>query len=105
MRGLRMRKGIYSRELLEQIRSSTDLPGLIKRYTRLYGKEKAECPFHVETRPSLSINNEKKLWYCHGCGAGGDPFSFVMKKEKVSFPTAVKVLAIDAGIKLPEEGI
>lgn len=97
-----MNKKRYPREILNQIRKSINLSDLVKRYTTLDKNGRALCPFHKDKNPSLSINTRKGLWYCFGCGKGGDAFSFIMLAEKVTFPTAIKVAALDAGIKLPE---
>lgn len=56
------------------------------------------CPFHSEKTPSFSVNPSKGLFYCFGCGKGGDVFSFVQEHEGMSFPEAVRYLARKAGI-------
>ncbi|GAW91901.1 DNA primase [Calderihabitans maritimus] len=67
-----------------------------KNYTGL-------CPFHVENTPSFTVNPEKQLFYCFGCGVGGNVFTFLMKIENLSFPEAVERLAERAGISLPRQ--
>ena len=60
------------------------------------------CPFHSEKTPSFSVNAEKQIYHCFGCGVGGDVISFVMENEGVSFTEAVRTLAAKCGIELPE---
>ncbi len=61
------------------------------------------CPFHHEKSPSFHINPSTGLWKCFGCGAGGDVFDYVMKRESLDFPDAIRYLADRAGIELQEE--
>lgn len=60
------------------------------------------CPFHAEKTPSFTVNEERGLFHCFGCGAGGTVFTFVMRAEHIGFPDAVELLARRAGVKLPE---
>ena len=60
------------------------------------------CPFHNEKSPSFSVSRDKQMYYCFGCGAGGNVFTFLMEYENFSFVEAVKFLADRAGIELPE---
>ena len=60
------------------------------------------CPFHNEKSPSFSVSPQKQMYYCFGCGAGGNVITFVMEYENYTFPEALKVLADRAGVKLPE---
>ena len=60
------------------------------------------CPFHNEKSPSFSVSRQKQMYYCFGCGAGGNVFTFLMEYENFSFVEAVKFLADRAGIELPE---
>jgi DNA primase len=59
------------------------------------------CPFHSEKTPSFSVSPEKQIYYCFGCGAGGNVFSFLMKQEGLSFPEAARALAKRYGIDIP----
>ena len=61
------------------------------------------CPFHSEKTPSFSVNQEKQIYHCFGCGKGGSVFNFIMAIENLSFPDAVAFLARRAGMNLPEE--
>jgi len=60
------------------------------------------CPFHSEKTPSFSVNAEKQIYHCFGCGVGGDVISFIMENEGVSFIEAIRNLAAKYGIELPE---
>lgn len=60
------------------------------------------CPFHDEKSASFSVNEQKQMAYCFGCGAGGDVFKFVMDYENIDFYTAVRKLAAIAGVSLDE---
>ncbi len=60
------------------------------------------CPFHAEKTPSFTVSPDKQIFYCFGCGAGGNVFSFLMRRDGLSFREAVRLLARRAGIDLPE---
>lgn len=92
-------------EFIEHVRSHSDIVSVINDYVTLKRKGKnywGICPFHGEKTPSFSVNPDKQFFYCFGCGAGGNVFSFVSKKEGLSFAEAVKKLALQAGIPIPE---
>lgn len=61
------------------------------------------CPFHSEKTPSFTVSYDKQIFYCFGCGAGGNVFAYLMKKEGLTFPEAVKHLAEKYGIEIPVE--
>lgn len=95
----------YSEDLIEEVRASNDVVDVISSYVRLTKKGSSYfglCPFHNEKSPSFSVSPGKQMFYCFGCGEGGNVISFIMKYENYTFQEAVKYLADRAGIKLPE---
>lgn len=62
------------------------------------------CPFHAEKSPSFTVNEERGIFHCFGCGAGGNVFTFLMKMENLPFPEVVERLARRYGVTLPERG-
>lgn len=95
----------YPDELIEEIRSRNDVVDIISGYVRLQKKGNSYfglCPFHNEKSPSFSVTPGKQMYYCFGCGAGGNVITFLMKYENLSFTEAVKSLADRAGVSLPE---
>ena len=96
----------YAQELVEEIRSRSDIVDVISGYVKLQRKGSnyvGVCPFHNDRNPSMSVNQPRQMYHCFSCGAGGDVFKFVMDYENLTFPEAVKVLADRAGIELPEQ--
>ena len=96
----------YSDELIEEVRSRNDVVDVISGYVRLQKRGSTYfglCPFHNEKTPSFSVSPGKQMYYCFGCGAGGNVFTFLMEYENFSFPEALKYLAERAGMELPEE--
>jgi DNA primase len=94
-------------EKIEEIRSVTDIVEIVSVHVRLKKRGKnfvGLCPFHQEKTPSFSVSPEKQMYYCFGCGEGGNVFTFIMRTDKVSFNEAVQTLAARAGISLPEPG-
>ena len=95
----------YSDELIEEVRERTDIVDLVAGYVSLKKRGSNHwglCPFHREKTPSFSVSGVKQMYYCFGCGAGGNVFTFLMNYENMSFQEAVKFLADRAGIQLPE---
>ena len=95
----------YPDELIEEVRTRNDIVDVISDYVRLQKKGSSYfglCPFHNEKSPSFSVSRQKQMYYCFGCGAGGNVFTFLMEYENFSFMEAVKFLADRAGIALPE---
>lgn len=97
---------IYGEEIIEEVRSRNDIVDLISTYVPLKKKGSSYfglCPFHNEKSPSFSVSRDKQMYYCFGCGAGGNVFTFLMEYENFSFPEALKYLAERAGMELPGE--
>ena len=96
----------YSQAVLDDIRAAVDVVDLVSRYVNLRkagASWKGLCPFHAEKTPSFTVNPRKGVFHCFGCGVGGDAFGFLMRQDKLSFPEAVRALAKQAGIALPED--
>ncbi len=92
-------------EVKDRVRSAINIVDLMSTYMELRRQGRnfvAVCPFHDDRRPSLNVNPDRQSWKCWVCDIGGDVFSFVMKKEGVSFPEALRMLAERAGIQLDE---
>lgn len=95
----------YPEELIEEVRTRNDIVEVISGYVRLQKKGSnyfGLCPFHNEKSPSFSVSPGKQMYYCFGCGAGGNVITFLMEYENQTFPEAVRTLAQRAGITLPE---
>ena len=96
----------YSDEIIEEVRSRNDIVDVIGQYVHLQKKGANHfglCPFHNEKSGSFSVSAHKQMYYCFGCGAGGNVITFLMKYDNLTFQEAVKQLADRAGIKLPDE--
>ena len=92
-------------DVVEEVRSRSDIVDVISSYIKLEKKGGSYfglCPFHNEKSPSFSVSGNKQMFYCFGCGEGGNVFSFLMKYDSLTFAEAVKTLADRAGISLPE---
>jgi DNA primase len=89
---------------VEEIKARLDIVDVIGQYVQLQksGRSfKAPCPFHTERTPSFIVTPERQSWHCFGaCGTGGDVITFIMKKEAIEFPEALKMLADRTGVKL-----
>lgn len=95
----------YSEEIIEEVRSQSDLVDVISEYVRLQRRGSSYfglCPFHNENTASFSVSPDKQMYYCFGCQAGGNVFTFVMQMENFSFIEAIKHLADRAHITLPQ---
>lgn len=95
------------RELVDRARDSHSISDIISRHTDLKKRGSRElvglCCFHQERSPSLEVNDNKGTYHCHGCGAGGDAITFLMKQEGMSFRQAVEVLTGDEFPLISEE--
>ncbi len=96
----------YSDELVNEIFSQNDIVDYVSQYVKLRknGRDYTGlCPFHKEKSPSFHVNQDKQLFHCFGCGAGGNLVQFVMRSEGLDFVEALKLMADRAGIVLPDE--
>ncbi len=97
----------YSDEIIEEVRINNDIVDIISEYVKLEKKGKdyfGLCPFHREKTPSFSVVPGKQIFYCFGCGKGGNVFHFIMNAENLEYIEAVRYLADRAKIQLPEGG-
>ena len=96
----------YSDELVEEVRSRNDIVDVVGGYVRLQKKGNTYfglCPFHNEKTGSFSVSPNKQMYYCFGCGAGGNVFTFLMQYENFTFSEAMQTLADKAGVELPKQ--
>ena len=96
----------YPEEIVEEVRTRTDIVDIVSGYVKLQKKGSnyfGLCPFHNEKSPSFSVSPGKQMYYCFGCGAGGNAITFLMEYENYSFPEALEVLADRVGVALPKE--
>ncbi len=94
----------FSKEFIDKVQYSVDFGAIVSQYTSLKSvgnKLVGYCPFHQEKHPSFNVDVQKGLFYCFGCGKGGDIFQFIMEIESLTFPEAVKHLANKAGLEIP----
>ena len=95
----------YPDEVIEEVRMKNDIVDVISGYVKLQKKGAnyfGLCPFHNEKSPSFSVSPGKQMYYCFGCGAGGNVFNFIMEYENYTFGEALKHLADRAGVELPK---
>lgn len=95
----------YSEDLIEEVRMKNDIVDVISGYVKLQKKGSSYfglCPFHNEKSPSFSVSRQKQMYYCFGCGAGGNVFTFLMEYENFTFIEAVQFLAERSGVELPK---
>src|SRR5271156_735892 len=88
----------------DRVKQQADIVRVVGEYVRLKktGKDfSGLCPFHQEKTPSFTVSPLKQIFYCFGCGKGGDVFNFVMEMEKSPFPEAVRTVAEKCGIAIP----
>src|SRR3981081_183144 len=90
----------------DRVKQQADIVRVVGEYVRLKktGKDfSGLCPFHQEKTPSFTVSPIKQIFYCFGCGKGGDVYNFVMDMEKCEFPEAVKMVAEKCGIAIPRQ--
>ncbi len=95
----------YSDDVIEEVRTKNDIVDVVSQYVKLTRKGSSYfglCPFHNEKTPSFSVTPAKQMYYCFGCGAGGNVFNFIMEYENYTFGEALSHLAQRAGVELPK---
>lgn len=95
----------YSGDIIEEVRQKNDIVDVVSQYVRLTRRGSTYfglCPFHNEKTPSFSVTPGKQMYYCFGCGAGGNVYNFIMEYENYTFGEALKHLADRAGVELPK---
>ena len=95
----------YPEEVIEEVRMKNDIVDVVSGYVKLQKKGAnyfGLCPFHNEKSPSFSVSPGKQMYYCFGCGAGGNVFTFLMEYENYTFQEALQSLADRAGVALPK---
>lgn len=96
---------IFSDEIIEEVRQRNDIVDVVSQYVHLTKKGSTYfglCPFHNEKTGSFSVSPHKQMYYCFGCGAGGNVFTFLMQYENFTFVEAVETLADRSGVTLPK---
>jgi len=97
--------GRIPEDTLQAVRDRVDIVDLVGRYVSLKKagrSHKGLCPFHGEKSPSFFVTPERGTWHCFGCGEGGNAFDFLMRQQNLTFPEAVRSLAAEIGIEIPE---
>ncbi|MDE7394942.1 MAG: DNA primase, partial [Clostridiales bacterium] len=92
-------------EFITELLSRSDIVRLVSRYTPLTKKGNTYwgcCPFHHEKTPSFSVSADRGLYHCFGCKAGGNVINFVSEIESVDRMEAIRILAKDAGMEMPQ---
>jgi DNA primase len=94
-------------DVIDTVRERIDLVELVGRYVALKrsGRTwKGLCPFHSEKTPSFQVNPDRGIYHCFGCDESGNAFAFLMRQEGLTFPEAVRALAAECGVPVPETG-
>lgn len=96
----------YPEQVVDEVSRANDIVDLVGQYVKLKrsgNRYTGLCPFHNEKTPSFSVSGDSQLYYCFGCGAGGNIYTFLMEYENLTFAEAIKYLADRASITLPED--
>ena len=91
----------YSDDIIEEVRMKNDIVDVISQYVKLTRKGSSYfglCPFHNEKTPSFSVTPSKQMYYCFGCGAGGNVYNFIMEYENYSFGEAFSLASLEYSI-------
>ena len=97
---------LFTKDTIDRVREAVDMVELVGQKTdlrRVGTRWSGLCPFHDERTPSFSVNPEEKLYYCFGCGEGGDAFKFVQQTEALDFQEAVELLAERSNVRVERE--
>lgn len=97
---------MIAQHVVEDVRSRADIVEIVGEHVQLKraGKEyKARCPFHNEKTPSFYVVPAKGFYKCFGCGESGDAFSFLMKRQGLTFAEAVRQVAARVGVEIPAD--
>jgi DNA primase len=97
---------LFTKDTIDRVRDAVDMVQLVGAKTdlrRVGSRWTGLCPFHDERTPSFSVNAEEKLYYCFGCGEGGDAFKFVQQTEALEFQEAVELLAERSGVRVERQ--
>jgi DNA primase len=97
---------LFTKDTIDRVRDAVDMVHLVGEKTdlrRVGTRWTGLCPFHDERTPSFSVNGEEKLYYCFGCGEGGDAFKFVQQTEALEFQEAVELLAERFNVRVERE--
>ena len=97
---------LFTKDTIDRVREAVDMVQLVGQKTdlrRVGTRWSGLCPFHDERTPSFSVNPEEKLYYCFGCGEGGDAFKFVQQTEALDFQEAVELLAEQSNVRVERE--
>src|SRR4051795_10568544 len=97
---------LFTKDTIDRVRDAADMVHLVSEKTdlrRVGTRWTGLCPFHDERTPSFSVNAEEKLYYCFGCGEGGDAFKFVQQTDGLEFQEAVELLAERSGVQVERE--
>ena len=98
---------MISDEDKDRVRAASDLVAIVQETVELKPRGHEFwgcCPFHGEKTPSFHIIPSTQVWHCFGCGEGGDVFTYIMKRENLSFPESIRYLADRAGIEIKDDG-
>ena len=98
---------LYPREIVEAIKDRSDIVDLIGTYVSLKragSNYNGLCPFHSEKTPSFTVFPDNQSFFCFGCEAGGDAFTFIMRMENLDYKGSIEFLAKRSGVELPTDG-
>jgi DNA primase len=101
-------KGHIPEEIIEDIKARANVVEIVSEYVSLKKAGRnfvGLCPFHKEKSPSFTVNPEKQIFYCFGCGEGGNVVTFIMKTNEMTYPEAIRHLAARLGIIIPERRV